>query len=304
MLLALILAASTAAASATVGADAFRQARSSWGVTYPPYAFYQTVVSYRSGDASIVRRWETVEDLRRRSVHAAAVSDRDAAAPHVPSGTDAGVYGSLTWNGRGFVLGGPKTPQAGAMPTKGIIINRERDADAIGPMSLAINQDFGIVPSLPAVTASRLAGSIAPQPGLAQIGRTGASASDYEIAVLDIRGEAGADAIVHLQLRPIRLPYRYRLRELWIDRTSGRTISAIVSGIGDRAPFDNVPWRIDFRSVDGATYLDRETALAPLIYRGADCRDVVITFENVHFSDTLPLESQLGIASTAGIADP
>jgi hypothetical protein len=303
MLLALIVAASTAAASTTVGADTFRQARASWGVSYPPYAFYKTVVRYDSGDASMVRRWDTVEDLRRRSVHAAAVSDHDAAAPHVPSGTDAGVYGSLSWNGRGIVLG-PKTPKAGGMPTKGVIVNRERDIDAIGPMSLAINQDFGIAPSLPAVTASRVAGSIASRPGLAQIGRTGASASDYEIAVLDVRSEAGADAIVHLQLRPIRLPYRYRLREMWIDPSSGRTISAIVAGIGDRAPFDSVPWRIDFRSIDGATYLDRETALAPLTYRGALCRDVVITFENVQFSDTLPLESQLGIASTAGIMDP
>ncbi len=94
MLLALILAASTAAGSATVGADTFRQARSSWGVSYPPYAFYQTVVRYHSGDDSVVRRWETVEDLRRRSVHASGVSDHDAAAPHVPSGTNAGVYGS------------------------------------------------------------------------------------------------------------------------------------------------------------------------------------------------------------------
>lgn len=51
MLLGLILAASTAAASATVGADTFRQARSSWGVSYPPSAFYKTVVRYHSGDA-------------------------------------------------------------------------------------------------------------------------------------------------------------------------------------------------------------------------------------------------------------
>jgi hypothetical protein len=300
----LMIAAAAAALSTATPADTFRSAREAWPVSaYPPYATYRTVVRYRSGDRTIERGWDTLEDLRRRMVHADGFSDSDRAAPHVPAGTNVGAYGSLRWNGRGIVLG-PKAPEPGKMPPKGVILNRERDVDAIGPVSFAVNQDFGIAINAPPVSALRSAEGVASTLALPHIGGTRATASDYDVS--RAADETGADgrAVVHLALRPKRAPYRYRLRELWIDAATNRTLRAIVQGVGDRPPFDGVRWQIDFRTAGGGVYIERETALADMYHRGAHLTGVSVTFEDVQLADAVPAGRRLGLAQTVGIADP
>jgi hypothetical protein len=297
------VAAGAALLTATPG-DAFRSAREAWSLSaYPPYATYETVVRYRSGDRAIERGWATFEDLRRRTVHADGFSDRDRAAPHVPAGTNVGAYGSLSWNGKGLVLG-PKAPAPGKMPPKGVIVNRERDVDAIGPVSFAIDQDFGVALNAPPIVALRSAGDAASARSLPHIGGTRTVTSDYDVS--RAAGEMSSDgvAVVHLMLHPKRAPYRYRLRELWIDAATNRTLRAIVQGIGDRPPFDAVPWRIDFRAVDGGNYVERETALADMDHRGAHLTGVTVTFEDVQLVDAIPAARRLSFAYTTGIADP
>lgn len=297
------VAASTALVTATP-TEAFRIVREAWPVAaYPPYGTYTTVVRYRSGERTVTRGWLTVEDLRLRAVHADGFSDRDRDAPHVPAGTNVGAYGSLSWNGKGIVLG-PKAPAPGKMPPKGIIVNRERDVDAVGPVSFAVNQDFGLAVNAPPISASRSAGSVTSSRSLPHIGGTRAVAMDYDVTRAP--DEAGADGavVVHLVLRPKRTPYRYRLRELWIDAATKRPLRAVVQGIGDRLPFDAIAWRIDFREVEGGMYIERETALADMDYRGAHLVGVSITFEDLRLIDAIPAERQLGLAHTVGIADP
>jgi hypothetical protein len=110
--------------------------------------------------------------------------------------------------------------------------------------------------------------------------------------------------LIHLALIPKRAPYRYRLRELWIDAATSRAVRAIVSGIGDRPPFDGVAWQIDFRTVGGGIYIERETALADMDHRGAHLTGVTVTFEDVELRDAIPADRRLGVAYTTGIADP
>jgi hypothetical protein len=297
------VAASTALVSATP-TEAFRIVREAWPVAaYPPYGTYRTVVRYRSGERTVTRGWLTVEDLRLRAVHADGFSDSDRDAPHVPEGTNVGAYGSISWNGKGIVLG-PKAPAPGKMPPKGIIVNRERDVDAVGPVSFAVNQDFGLAVNAPPISASRTAGSVTSSRTLPHIGGTRAVTADYDVTRAP--DEAGADGavVVHLVLRPKRTPYRYRLRELWIDAATKRTLRAVVQGIGDRLPFDAVAWRIDFREVQGGMYIERETALADMDHHGAHLVGVSITFEDLRLVDAIPAERQLGLAHTVGIADP
>jgi hypothetical protein len=297
------VAAGAAVLTATPG-DAFRSARQAWVMSaYPPYATYATVVRYRSGDRAVERRWDTFEDLRRRTVHADGFSDRDRVAPHVPEGTNVGAYGSLTWNGKGLVLG-PKAPAPGAKPPKGVILNRERDVDAVGPVSFAINQDFGIALSAPPIAALRSAAGAASTRALPQIGGTRANVSDYDVTRAPDETGAGGAALVHLVLRPKRAPYRYRLRDLWIDAATSVPLRAVVQGIGDRPPFDGVRWQIDFRTVDGAIYIERETALADMDHRGAHLAGVSVTFEDMQLVDAIPADRRLGLAYTTGIADP
>jgi hypothetical protein len=296
-------AASAALATATP-AEAFRSARAAWPVAaYPPYGTYRTVVRYRSGERTITRGWLTVEDLRLRAVHADGFSDRDRDAPHVPAGTNVGAYGAISWNGKGLVLG-PKAPAPGKMPPKGIIVNRERDEDAVGPVSFAVNQDFGIAVNAPPISASRSAGSVTSSRTLPHIGGTRAIAMDYDVTRAPDEAGAGGAVVVHLVLRPKHAPYRYRLRELWIDAATKRTLRAVVRGIGDRPPFDGVAWQVDFREVEGGTYIERETALADMFHRGAHLVGVSITFEDLQLVDAIPAERQLGLAHTVGIADP
>jgi hypothetical protein len=296
--------AASATLLATTPGDAFRSAREAWPLSaYPPYATYQTVVRYGSGGRAIVRRWDTLEDLRRRMVHAEAFSDRDREAPHVPEGTNVGAYGSLTWNGKGLVLG-PKAPAPGKMPPKGIILNRERDEDAIGPVSFAIDQDFGIAFNAPPISALRSAGDVASARSLPHIGGTRTVAPDYDVSRAADESAPDGGVVVHLVLHPKRAPYRYRLRELWIDAAMSHALHAVVQGIGDRPPFDGVRWRIDFRAVDGAVYIERETALADMDHHGAHLTGVSVSFENMQVRSDVPAERRLGLAYTTGIADP
>lgn len=300
----LLLATAAASFVAVPPGETFHNAREAWPVSaYPPYATYRTVVRYRSGDRAIVRGWDTFEDLRRRMVHSDGFSDRDRDTPHVPAGTNVGAYGSLRWNGRGLVLG-PPAPAPGGMPPKGVIVNRERDVDAVGPVSFAVNQDFGIAVNAPPITALRSAEDVASTHALPHIGGTRTTAADYDVSRAADESGAGGTTVVHLTLRPKRAPYRYRLRELWLDAATNRTLRAIVQGIGDRPPFDGVRWQIDFRAVGGAVYIDRETALADMEHRGAHMTGVSITFEDVQLSDTLPADRRLGLAQTVGVADP
>ena len=300
----LIVAAAAASLVTATPGDTFRGVREAWPVSaYPPYATYRTVVRYRSGDKAIVRGWETFEDLRRRMVHADGFSDRDRADPHVPTGTNAGAYGTVRWNGKGLVLG-PAAPAPGAMPAEGVILNRERDLDAIGPVSFAVNQDFGIALNAPPISALRSAEDVASTRALPHIGGTRGAVADYDVS--RAADEDGADGarVVHLALRPKRAPYRYRLRELWLDAATNRVLRAIVQGIGDRPPFDGVQWRIDFRAVGGGVYIERETALADMDHRGAHMSGVSVTFEDVQLRDTMPVDRRLGLAQTVGVADP
>jgi hypothetical protein len=59
------------------------------------------------------------------------------------------------------------------------------------------------------------------------------------------------------------------LRELWVDGVTYLPHRAVVAGIGNRAPLTSVPWRIEFRQVQGATYVARETALHAVDYGAA-----------------------------------
>ncbi|HEY6235138.1 MAG TPA: hypothetical protein VIW69_08585, partial [Candidatus Elarobacter sp.] len=144
LVLAALLDTAPAAASPTAAlssADATfaaaRRARSE--SAYAHYAVYATVVTFRHDGHQVVSTWGTVEDLRRRVVHAHALAREEAAHPHVPHGTNFGVGG--------FGPSGILPP--GVMPPKGKTTNPEPTNDPIGQLSLAVDQDFGLALTAP-----------------------------------------------------------------------------------------------------------------------------------------------------------
>ena len=294
--LALLLDASPAPAAALSNADALfaasRQARSESG--YPHYAVYATVVRFHRGNHQVVSTWDTTEDLRRRLVHSHGLPREEAAHPHVPHGINIGVGG----------FGPSGILPAGVMPPKGETVNHEPSDDPIGQLTLAVDQDFGLALNAPPIGASadmsQVASSIATLP---RIGRTGTVARTYEITDLGDVTENGV-VLHHLGLRPLRDPYRFRLRELWTDAKTALPVRAIVSGIGNHGPLDTTRWRVDFAQIEGGTYVVRETALEPLDSGEGRLDAVTISFEELRATNRLTPQESLGLSQGVGITDP
>lgn len=289
-------AAPSSSAPTATTADALyaaaRRARSD--SAYARYAVYATVVSFRHGNQRVVSTWDTVEDVRRRLVHAHAIEREEAAHPHVPHGINIGVGG--------FGPSGIQPP--GAMPPRGHAVNHEPTDDPIGQVSFAVDQDFGLALNAPPIAAttnmSEVASSITALP---HIGRTGTIARTYDVTDLGDVVENGV-TLHHLGLRPLRDPRRYRLRELWLDTKTSLPLRAIVAGIGNRWPLDAVSWRVDFRQVEGGTYLARETALQSVDLDGKRLDDLTITFDELRPTNRLTATESLGLSAEVGITDP
>jgi hypothetical protein len=286
-------AASSPAPATSSAADAMyasaRRARSD--SAYAHYAVYATVVMFRHDGHQVVSTWDTVEDLRRRIVHSRSLNRQEAANPHVPHGINIGVNA------------GPAGPIYG-IPPKGRIISQEPTNDPIGQLSFAVDQDFGLALTAPAISASANMSEVASAvTTLPNIGRTGTVARTYDVTDLGDLAENGA-ALHHLGLRPLRDPRRYRLRELWLDAKTSLPVRAVVAGIGNRWPLDAIPWRVDFKQVEGGTYIARETALQSFDSDGGRLDDVTITFAELRPTNRLTPEESLGLSSSVGITDP
>ena len=268
--------------------DAARAARSQ--ASYPHYAVYATVLRFRSGGHAVTSTWDTIEDVRRRVVHSQSLRREEAANPHVPHGINFGI------------AAGPGGP--GAEPEKGEVLNPERDDDPIGQLTFAVDQDFGLALSATPITASRDMGDVAnAQVPLFRIGRTGTVVRTYEVTDLGDVAENGT-TMHHLALRPLRDPQRYRLRELWSDAKTSVPVRAVVAGVGNHGPLDDVRWRVDFAQVDGGTYVTRETALEALDSGAGRLDDATISFEDLRTTNALQPYQLVGLSEDVGTTDP
>jgi hypothetical protein len=290
-----VLVAALGAAPAPAASDAdalFTAARAARSESaYAHYTLYATVVRFRHGGREITSTWASTEEMRRRLVHAKSISREEEAHPHVPHGINFGING------------GPSGPIYG-IPPKGEIVTHEPTDDPIGQLSFAIDQDFGLALNAPPIAAtndmSQVSSSVTTLP---RIGRTGTIARTYEVTDLGDVAEAGV-ALHHLGLRPLREPKRYRLRELWTEAKSSLPVRAIVAGVGNRSPLQDVSWRIEFTQLQGGTYVARETALAPLETSGGRLDDVTISFTEVRPTNRLAPEEMIGLSSDIGTTDP
>ena len=286
-------AAASSAAPSTADAlyAAARRARSE--SAYAHYAVYATVLTFRHNGHQVVSTWDTVEDLRRRLVHAHALNREEAAHPHVPHGTNIGVG-----IGPSGILG------PGVMPPQGRTTNPEPTNDPIGQLSFAVDQDFGLALNSPPIGATANMSEVATTvTTLPKIGRTGTVARTYDVTDLGDFTENGV-VLHHLGLRPLRDPRRYRLRELWLDAKTSLPQRAVVAGIGNRWPLDAVDWRVEFKQLEGGTYIARETALTPLNSDGGRLDEVTITFAELQATNRLTPEQSLGLSDSVGTTDP
>jgi hypothetical protein len=162
------------------------------------------------------------------------------------------------------------------------------DAPRIGP-----DDNFGVTGRgggpLPFSAAAAPEPSPADAGGaLREITRVEASARDYRIDLAGTETLQDAPAI-HLKLTPLRDPAINRLRDLWLDPATKRTLQLRVQGILNGKPYDGIAWTVRYVVVDGRQYLQQIVADEPLRF-GLDT--VIPKFEfdfvDYHFPADVP----------------
>lgn len=110
----------------------------------------------------------------------------------------------------------------------------------------------------------------------------------YQIELVGSERLDGVDAL-HLTLVPLREPAVNRLRDLWLDPTTYRTIQLNVQGILNGKPYDAVEWTVRYTLVEGREYLQQLVADEPLHF-GLDTTIPRFEFDFVdyHFPPTVP----------------
>lgn len=124
--------------------------------------------------------------------------------------------------------------------------------------------------------------------GLRVIGSVEASVRDYQILLAGTEQLQGADAI-HLKFVPLREPAVNRLRDLWLDPVTYRTLQLNVQGILNGKPYDGVLWTVRYILIDGREYVQQIVADAPLHF-GLDATIPKFEFDFVdyHFPTDVP----------------
>lgn len=264
----------------------------------PPYATYRVVVTVSTGGKRTVDSWQTTEDITHGIVLASSFSDEERVNPTTPHGINVVAH-------RRFQLSAPTSFGGGFDPGANLSINSspvnpERSGDVVGPVALAVDQNFGLTTPRAYRVANDERTVVAGHDELALIGATGVKAAPrYRVALLDTDG-----TIAHLELTPLRDPYHNRLREVWVDTQTAYLQAAIVEGVGDRPPFDRTRWHVTFTRLQGATYVTDVAPVEPLNIRGSTPQ-VNIAFENLSLLAHSPIKTTFGIeAPVKYLRDP
>lgn len=262
-----------------------------------PYATYTVVVTVADEGRRVVSSWQTTEDIRHGIVLASSFSNEERANPATPRGANVVAH-------RRILLTAPRNLNPGIDPSTSLMlnshpVNAQRNGDVVGPVALAADQNFGLTRPRTYRVASDERTIVASSEELTVIGRTGTAAPRYRIEQLGTDGR-----IDHLELTPLRDPYRNRLRELWIDPQTAYVRAAVVQGVGDRAPFDRVRWHVTFDRREGATYLTEAHTIEP-VRLGRTSPQISIEFDNLDLLSLSPIKASFGIeAPVRYLRDP
>jgi hypothetical protein len=265
--------------------DIFARGRRYWqSQRYPGLLEYDVAVRVVEAGKERIERYDEGYDGYSGAIRFDAVSDLEKAQPHQTSGMNFFFFG--------LRIGRPEAP-----------------IDYLGVAELAPNYGFGIgvtpltpLPQTP--TPQELVARIRAQfgdPAPTPSPTPDDSGSLREIAAVFSRDKIytivldGIDALpdgpaYHLTLEPMRLPHKYRLRELWLDTTTFAPRKLVEAINFVDGPGTNVPWLVTFKQIDGATYVDSETALAQMKYAGLAYTQASVTIENLRVVEKLSRE--------------
>ena len=254
----------------------FEKAREVWGsAPHPASTRFTIVVRATTGGRDYAIHYQGEDDFSDHRLVVKRFSEEEADHPTVPHGTN--FVFTLTVNGATTAMQLSKSP-----PT----------VDFFGTPHLSPVYSFGVARG-DALTPPNL--SLSNGGAADVIGRSTAFHLDYTIQCDD-----AAEDTLHLVLRPIRDPHRYRLRQMWIDRSSLRTMQIETDGNFASGPGVGVHWRTSFQFIDGTPFIEKEVALDSLVYGKKRRYDnVSISFEQI---DELPRSDVLTVLDQ--IPDP
>jgi hypothetical protein len=111
---------------------------------------------------------------------------------------------------------------------------------------------------------------------------------DYRITLVGTEQLRDGPAL-HLKLEPLRYPRLNRLRDLWMDPQTHRTMQLNVQGILNGQPYDGILWTVHYVELEGRNYLQQVVADEPLRF-GLDTiiPKFEIDFVDYHFPADVP----------------
>jgi hypothetical protein len=126
---------------------------------------------------------------------------------------------------------------------------------------------------------------------------------DYAIT-LEGTDDVNGHPDYHLRLDPIRDPQRFRLREVWVDKTTWATDKLTTQGNFTDGPSLGVPWSVTFAQVDGAPYIDTEQTSAELSVDDRNYTNVRIRFEQIGAAQLRPWQTLAALHAGRILAEP
>jgi hypothetical protein len=268
------------------GMKLYASVRRAWGdAYYPRFATYTVGISYQRDGKVVQLHYLTFEDMRRDLVYARAFSAEEEAHPKTPHGFDIGL-GSL--NGSG-----------------GFKVTHDRTDDPVGTLALGINQDYRISRADREIRAQTDAMDAANSSNLPEIGRTGNAAKpDYDVRLAGTADENGVQ-VAHLTLKPLKDPHQYIVRDLWVKTADNIVLRARLSENFNQGPLRDTTWIVTYTQIDGAPYIQTETAETDVAYPDdITLKNVTITFTDVEGLEKLPWADQVGLEPHPAITDP
>jgi hypothetical protein len=258
----------------------YDRARAVWRKqTYPDDIQYRITIHVSEGNKD-ERQHYRGETTSAGGIRVDGVSDEEVAAPHEAAGINFKVLLQLIWNQH---AGGS------SMTVTRDAHRKESSPDYLGVPLIAPQYSFGLVdsPQLEPALAHRTSTTQTPLPLIATVNAVDRA---YDVTLVGTEPLGGFYAY-HLRLRPRHEPAKYRLRELWVDAYTYDVLKLTIQGNFTGSPMNAVPWEVTFQRVDGATYIDTETADAPLAFRA----DRTFTTASVSFTDIKAAETKLPV---------
>jgi hypothetical protein len=232
----------------------YRRARDIWSKqAYPNTIQFRTTVRVSEGDKPEEQHYRGQDG--NGDIRLVGVSEEEQEAPHEAKGANFKIHIEIGWN-----------THAGGQTTSMDEDAHRRDApaDYLGVPVISPAYSFGLDPRQESTPNASATPDPAAKSDIRTIATVNAYERHYEIKLLGQESVAAALSY-HLQLVPLRDPRRYRLRDMWVDVYTYHVLKIRVQGNFTGAPMTQVSWIVTFQDVAGSTYIDTETAEAPLV---------------------------------------